>query len=170
MTMNPFVFIVGCPRSGTTLLQRIVDAHPHIAITPETHWVPWRFNKRKGLTPEGFVTPTLISKLLEHRRFPRLQISREALENLLGSGEPVSYSSFVTSIYDLYGKAQGKSLVGDKTPDYVRSIPTLHALWPRAKFVHLIRDGRDVCLSTMNWSKVHKGAGRFATWVVDAVA
>ena len=33
---NPYVFIVGCPRSGTTLLQRMVDAHPQTAITPES--------------------------------------------------------------------------------------------------------------------------------------
>src|SRR3989442_8404264 len=167
---NPFLFIVGCPRSGTTLLQRIVNAHPQIAITPETHWIPRWFNRRKGLTAEGLVTPKLVSKLLEYHKFPKLQIGREQLESLLGSGEPVSFPSFVSGIYDLYGKAQGKPLVGDKTPDYVRSIPTLHALWARAKFVHLIRDGRDVCLSTMSWSKVRKGAGRFATWMVDAVA
>ena len=37
--MNPYVFIVGCPRSGTTLLQRVVDAHPDIAIIFETHWI-----------------------------------------------------------------------------------------------------------------------------------
>jgi hypothetical protein len=38
--MNPFVFIVGCPCSGTTLLQRLPDSHPLVAITPETHWIP----------------------------------------------------------------------------------------------------------------------------------
>jgi len=37
---NPCVFIVGCPRSGTTLLRRIVSAHPQIVITPEAHWIP----------------------------------------------------------------------------------------------------------------------------------
>ena len=60
--MNPFVFIVGCPRSGTTLLQRMVDAHSQIAIVPETHWIARWFEKRKGLTPEGFVRAKLIPK------------------------------------------------------------------------------------------------------------
>ena len=36
---NPYVFIVGCARSGTTLLRRIVNAHPQIAIMPESHWI-----------------------------------------------------------------------------------------------------------------------------------
>src|ERR671912_151923 len=48
VTVNPYVFIVGCPRSGTTLLQRIVDAHPDIAVVFETHWIPRLLEKRRG--------------------------------------------------------------------------------------------------------------------------
>jgi hypothetical protein len=48
VTVNPYVFIVGCPRSGTTLLQRIVGAHPDIAIVFETHWIPRWFEERRG--------------------------------------------------------------------------------------------------------------------------
>ncbi len=168
---NPFVFIVGCPRSGTGLLRRIVDAHAQIAITPESHWIPRCFEKRRGLTPEGLVTPKLISHLLEHPRFAHLHIGREELVRLMGTGEPMSYSSFVTAVFDLYGKAQGKALVGDKTPGYVRRLPTLHALWPMARVVHLIRDGRDVCLSMMSWPRAHqKRPGAFATWKDDPVS
>jgi hypothetical protein len=48
VTVNPYVFIVGCPRSGTTLLQRIVGAHPAIAVVFETHWISRRLEKRRG--------------------------------------------------------------------------------------------------------------------------
>ena len=61
---NPCVFIVGCPRSGTTLLRRMVSAHPQIVITPEAHWIPLWFEQRRGLTPDGFITPELISQSL----------------------------------------------------------------------------------------------------------
>ena len=162
--MNPYVFIVGSPRSGTTLLQRMVDAHPQIAVVHETHWITRYFEKRTGLTSEGFVTPELIPKLLEYRRFPKMKVGREELERLINSDEPVSYPSFVSAIFDLYGQRKGKSLVGDKTPSYVLSLPTLHGLWPTAKFVHIIRDGRDVCLSMLNWKKAQVAAGRLATW------
>jgi hypothetical protein len=162
--VNPYMFIVGCPRSGTTLLRRMVDAHRQIAITRETHWIARYFEKRTGLTPEGFVTPELIPELLEHRRFPKMKVGREELERLINSDEPVSYPSFVSAIFDLYGQRKGKSLVGDKTPAYVRSIATLHGLWPEAKFVHIIRDGRDVCLSILNWKKAQVAARRRATW------
>ena len=165
--MNPYVFIVGCPRSGTTLLQRMVDAHPQIAIVFETHWIPRWFEKRRGLTPEGYVTPKLVSRLLEDRRFKNLKVGREDLERLIQPSEPVPYASFVTSIFDLHGEAAGKRLVGDKTPAYVRSVPTLHDLWPETRFVHIIRDGRDVFLSLKNWSKTGSAAGRFSTWTED---
>jgi sulfotransferase family protein len=165
--MNPYVFIVECPRSGTTLLQRLVNAHPQIAITPETHWIPRFFEKRKGLTPEGWVTPRLISLLLERPRFTCLGIGREELLAMIAGARPVSYSSLVTGIFDSYGKAQGKTVVGDKTPGYVRRIDTLHALWPKARFVHLIRDGRDVYLSTRHRPLHHPKAGVFDTWAEE---
>src|SRR5262249_39863051 len=166
---NPYLFIVGCPRSGTTLLQRIADAHPQIAITPETHWIPRYFERRKGLTLDGWVTRKLIRKLIAYHKFHQLGIGRKELKALLAPGQPVSYARFVSGIFDLYGRAHEKPLVGDKTPGYARSIPTVHALWPEAKFVHLIRDGRDVCLSAINWRKPGQLLSRQPTWKEDAV-
>jgi hypothetical protein len=166
---NPYLFIVGCARSGTTLLQRIVAAHPQIAITPSMHWISGYFRKRKVSRPEDPVTPELVSGLLEDRKFDRFQIRRQDLEGLFGSGAPIPYSRFLAGIFELYGEARGKPLVGNKTAPYVRRLPALHALWPRARFVHLIRDGRDVCLSVRNWTKAESTAGRYATWIEDAV-
>jgi hypothetical protein len=164
---NPYVFIVGCARSGTTLLRRMLDAHPDIAITRETHWIAKRFERQEGVSPDGLVTPELLPRLLAYEKFTRMRIDQDELEGLMAGDEPVSYSSFVAGVFDLYGKVQGKSLVGDKTPAYVRSLPTLHDLWPKARFVHLIRDGRDVALSAVNWSRAFKLANRFSTWAKD---
>jgi len=170
---NPFVFIVGCPRSGTTLLLRMVNAHPQIAIIPEIGWIARRYENRDGLTPEGLVTPAFIQHLSEKGglgRYARLPMSRQELEDLLASGRPLSYAKLITLFFDRYGEARGKALVGNKTVDYVLSIPTLHSLWPHAKFVHLIRDGRDVCLSAISWRKASKLVSRFATWSEDPVS
>jgi hypothetical protein len=166
---NPYAFIVGCPRSGTTLLERLVSAHPDITIVHETHWIPRLYKRKRGLTSDGLVTPELISHLLEEPSFTRLGIGLEELLKI-GNGHPVSYSDFVTGIFDLWGKARGKALVGDKTPGYVRKVHVLHTLWPTARFVHLIRDGRDVCLSMADWPKAHqKRPGIFTTWKDDPV-
>ncbi|MDQ2910306.1 MAG: sulfotransferase [Actinomycetota bacterium] len=165
--MNPYVFLVGCPRSGTTLLHRLTDAHPQLAVIHETLWIPRLFESRKGVTPDGMVTPELIPHLLADRRFPHLGIEPYELEQLLRSNGRPSYASFVTAILDLYGRKRDKPLVGDKSPSYVRSIPTLHALWPAAKFVHLIRDGRDVALSAVAWKKADKIFRHFRRWSAD---
>lgn len=162
---DPYLFIVGCARSGTTLVHRIVDAHPEMAITPEMHWITRQFKSRNGL-----VTPKLVSELAGHKRFAQFEIPREEFEGLLGSGETIPYPTFLNRVFGLYGKIKNKPLVGNKTPAYVRRIPTLHALWPDAKFVHIIRDGRDVCLSILNWKKAERTAGRYASWEEDPVS
>jgi hypothetical protein len=163
---NPHVFIVGCPRSGTTLLQRMANAHPQLAITPETQWIPRFLDKRWGVTRDGLATSDICSRLLEHPGFVGLGISREELLALMRNA-PTPYASLVTGIFDLYGKAQGKPLVGDKTPGYVRRMRTLHALWPQARFVHLIRDGRDVYLSMAARPLEQRKPGVFDTWAKD---
>ncbi|HMF16201.1 MAG TPA: sulfotransferase [Gemmataceae bacterium] len=168
---NPFVFIIGCPRSGTTLLQRLMNAHPDLAITDETFWIPFFFKKRIGLTPEAIVTPELIDRLFSYYKFYRMKIAAEELWKLYDGEKELPYAHLVSLIFDRYGEFWGKPLVGDKTPDYVRDIPTLHQLWPEAKFVHLIRDGRDVCLSALQWSrKAARFESLFSTWAKEPIA
>jgi hypothetical protein len=173
--MNPFLFIVGCARSGTTLLQRLLNAHPELAVVHETHWIPAFWRERTGLTAEGTVTRELLPRLLGHerfrKRFGKAGIGQKELRGLLKTGRPMTYARFVSGLFDLYGRLQGKPLVGDKTPRYVQNMATLHGLWPGARFVHLIRDGRDVCLSALHWKeKAARLASRFSTWGEHAVA
>src|ERR687893_68076 len=110
---DPYLFIVGSARSGTTLMHRIVDAHPHIAITPEMHWITRQFQSRNAL-----VIPELVSELTGHKRFAQFGIPREEFEGLLGSGEAIPFPAFLGRVFDLYGKINDKPLVGNKTPAY----------------------------------------------------
>jgi hypothetical protein len=170
VSRNPFVFVVGCPRSGTTLLRRMLDAHPDLAITRETHWIPELWKRRVGLTADGLVTAGLVDALVADSRFADLSLERRDLDSIVQANGRLSYASFITALFDLYGSRQGKPLVGDKTPGYAREIATLYGLWPRARFVHLIRDGRDVCLSALKWRrKAESFARRFGTWSEDPV-
>lgn len=162
----PYLFIVGCARSGTTLLHRIVDANPLVAITPEMHWVSNHL--RAGGEP--LITSGVLSELTDHKRFSHFELDRADFERLLGPDESVPYREFIGRLFGLYGKAKGKTIVGNKTPAYVRHLPEIHALWPEARFVHIIRDGRDVCLSISNWKKAERTAGRYATWEEDPVS
>jgi hypothetical protein len=163
------VFIVGAARSGTTLLQRMLDAHPQLAVVNETYWLRRRFWEKAGLTREGFVTPALLPQLLASPRFPRMGVTEEDLVGLLTEEGPVRYDRFVARIFDLFAARQGKPLAGDKTPGYVRRIGQMHQLWPRARFLHIVRDPRDVCLSMLEWRSGERTAGQFGTWEMDPV-
>jgi hypothetical protein len=147
----------------------MLDAHPELAITPETHWIPEWLEKARGVSPHGNVTPELVRSLLESARFKKLKVRDADVWELLEAGEPVSYARLVAHVYELFGSRRGKPLVGDKTPGYTRAIPTLHHLFPWARFVHLIRDGRDVCLSATSWHQVERLERRFPTWREDPI-
>jgi Sulfotransferase family len=160
--VNPYVFFVGCPRSGTTLLRRIADAHPQLAVVHESRWIPRTFEHRLGLTPEGFVTSKLLARLLrEPKRLRALEMSGSELQAFFADHDSVHFSDFVSALFDFYGERHGKHLVGDKSPGYVRYLPLLHDLWPETKFVHIIRDGRDVYLSVLDW---RRGATTFSSF------
>jgi hypothetical protein len=149
----------------------MVDAHPLVAITRrETHWIPTCFRKRIGITADDMVTPSLISWLMSDERFQFMNISQAELEALLAAQRALPYADFVSRVFDLYAAHDGKTLAGDKTPGYARQIPMLHALWPTARFIHLIRDGRDVCLSFLDWAKSARVVGRFFSWTSDPIA
>jgi hypothetical protein len=167
--MNPYVFLVGCPRSGTTLLRRIGDAHPELAIVREQHWLPRYWERRIGITSEGIVTSDLLDRLLADRRFLAMEIPLEQVLKLIEKNSSKHYAQFVRELFDLYGQVKGKRLVGEKTPGYVRHLATLNELWPQTKVVHMIRDGRDVALSLLEWSKAVRNVGRFPTWEQDPV-
>jgi Sulfotransferase family len=144
----------------------MVDAHPQIAIIPEIRWLAPRFTSRAGLTPEGLVTPALLDQLSSLGDFTPFPLNREELAELVRSDRPLSYADFIAFLFDRYGQNKGKALVGHKNadPTVPPDIRTLHTLWPNAKFVHLIRDGRDVCLSVNGWRLAKNLKKAFSNW------
>ena len=103
-----------------------------------------------------------------YKRFHRLGLPDRSVNEAAASAK--TYGDFVAHLYSQFAAAHGKRLGGEKTPDYVRYLPWLHGLVPGARTVHIIRDGRDVALSTLDWARVNKGPGRFALWQEEPVA
>lgn len=166
--MNPYVFLVGCPRSGTTVLQRMAGGHPDLAVIGELHWVPRWWVRRRGIAADGSVTPELARRVVGHAHFDRLELDAEHVTSLASARSPIHYADFVSRLLDLHGELKGKRHVGVKTPQYALHVPTLDALWPEARFVHLVRDGRDVALSLLDWSRAQRSL-RAAPWNEDPV-
>ncbi len=161
MSRNPYVFVVGCPRSGTTLLQRMLDHHPRLAVANDTHFIP-RAVTSSSTGADLPLTADLIERVRTYRRFPRLGLAEAAVDSAAANAH--TYRGFVSALYSEFAAMHGKPLGGEKTPDYVRCLPFLHALFPWVKTLHIIRDGRDVALSTLEWANEDKGPGKFQLW------
>jgi hypothetical protein len=146
----PSPFICGVTRSGTTLLRLMLDTHPQVAIPGETHWVPRlikRMERRKLTADEAadFVT--------EHKRWGDFHLDAEELRARWRALRPFTAGDAIRSFYGLYAEREGKPRYGDKTPGYLREMLRIQRVLPEVRFVHIIRDGRDVALSVLklNW-------------------
>jgi hypothetical protein len=143
---EPVPFVVGMNRSGTTLLRMMLDAHPKLTIPPETHFVPDLIKacRQPGATPE-----TALAAMKSAREWGDFGFSDEEMLGRLRS-KRLKPGAAVRTFYEAYMDQQGKSRWGEKTPTYVQRMPLIQGALPEARFVHVIRDGRDVALSVLD--------------------
>jgi glycosyltransferase involved in cell wall biosynthesis len=142
-----FPFVVGCPRSGTTLLRAMLDSHSQLAIPPESYFIHDLYARYGPRPLRRFSLSGFQAALLAHERFPQWGLREADVETAFAAQRPRSYADALRVVYSVYADANGKARYGDKTPAYVLQLRTLAALFPEARFVHIIRDGRDVALS-----------------------
>lgn len=139
----PAPFIVGVPRSGTTLLRLMLDAHSRLAIPAETHFLPALLRGRlRGLSTEAF-----LGVVIGDETWANFGLDPVRYQDTVRGLEPFTVSEALRSFYRLYAARFGKDRWGDKTPPHRRHLASIQKLLPEAHFVHLIRDGRDVALS-----------------------
>ena len=150
MISKPPFFIVGCSRSGTTLLQTLLDAHPNIAIPPESHIFD-RFSEifdTYGDLHQISHLRLLVKDLLRDERIKQWQL-KTTVSAFCDELRDLSLRSVLSLLFELYARQQGKGHWGDKTPDHIMYLSEIKSLFPEAKFIHLIRDGRDVANSLL---------------------
>lgn len=139
--------VIGAPRSGTTLLRFMLDAHPSLAIPPETGFLAASALLDCDLSDaEGF------HQVVTH--FPPdapawndFDVDADVLRRELLQLEPFDSSEGFRAFYRLYAEGHGKPRYGDKTPMYCEHVDLVARLLPEAHFIHIIRDGRDTALS-----------------------
>jgi len=148
---DPFPFIVGRGRSGTTLLRAMLDSHPAMAVPPESHFVVPLIKRRRTLEKGGRLSvDPFIADLGRRYGFQRWDIELGSVEDRLREGEPLDLAEGIRQVFHLYAQMRGKTRYAEKTPMNVLHIPLLAAVFPEARFIHLIRDGRDVALSYLD--------------------
>jgi hypothetical protein len=143
----PF-FIVGSSRSGSTLLRLMLASHSRITIPSETWFLTalveeFPFDK---LLQEDEIS-SAISVMTNHYTWPDMGLDAAEVRCRVAKLSGVRLRDLVEIVYRWHMEVEGKSRWGDKTPAYIEIVPPLAAMFGDAKFIHLIRDGRDVAKS-----------------------
>ncbi|MFI6394676.1 sulfotransferase family protein [Nonomuraea sp. NPDC050547] len=145
------IFVIGCPRSGTTMLQLMLHSHPRIAVPPETRFLVPAYYRRRvfGDLRVASARQALAQWIAtdKNTKFRELKIDKDDYVQESADG-PGSLGSVIGTAFRMYADRFGKARWGDKRPSYVKQVDLLLRLFPDAQFVHLIRDGRD-CVSSL---------------------
>jgi hypothetical protein len=136
------VFIVGCERSGTTLLAVVLDRHSEMAVTPETHFCI-KVGRRGAGDHERW-----LERFYGWQRTAALGLGRAELEARFRQG-PADAANLLRAALEEYARRHGKVRVGEKTPFHLYHVPRLLEWYPEARVVCIVRDGRDVVLSIL---------------------
>jgi hypothetical protein len=173
VTETPPLFVLGVRRSGTTLLRVMLDRHSKLAIPDESYFVPQLAHRhRTPVDAEAFVD--------DLRRLPTLRDWELSVDDARARLRPgMTIGEAIGAVFETYAADRGKTRWGDKTPMYMEHLDLLERLFPGARYVHLIRDGRDAALSflampegivTRTWAHPRSAADFACQWRREVAA
>jgi len=151
----PFFFVVGRPRSGTTLLRTLFDAHPNVSFPPESQFIvnlyP-KYGKKTNWTEKDILE--FYEDLLSQWLFDTWNMDHDDLKKaLLSYTGNTTYGTLCKVVYKQYNSLFKKGtlkFIGDKNPGYAIYTHLLLKIFPEAKFIHITRDYRDNFVSIKN--------------------
>jgi len=143
-----FVFLGGAGRSGTTLLRAMLDAHPRVACGPELKLVPAICTLRDQWWQA--MAPDLQAAGLDEGHLD------------------AALRAFVTTLLEGMVEDPRAVRVAEKTPHNLLHMATLGRLYPRARFVHVVRDGRAVAASLVRQAWIDPASGEPIWYCKDA--
>ncbi len=148
--MKPPIFIIGNPRSGTTLMRLLISGHKNIVIPPESSFAVWLYSKYEDQPTDSSFISKYIVDLMQTKKIDTWNLNNKDLyEYLLSQNKYQSYGDFVSRIYLFYAHKQKKSAHrwGDKNNSHIMYLSAIDKIFPKAYYIHIIRDGRDVACS-----------------------
>ncbi len=154
------IFIVGCPRSGTTILATILNSHPEIATATETHFFNYISHEKKydwkNFTEAHFELFLDESRIVDF--YTLLKITKDELresfkKTKLSSNPDNNKKQIFNILIETLLEKKAKKFFCEKTPQHLQNVEKIIELYPKAKIIHLIRDGRDTVnsLIKMPW-------------------
>ncbi|MEZ5084185.1 MAG: sulfotransferase [Bacteroidales bacterium] len=148
----PFFFIIGRPRSGTTLLRTLLDAHPNVIIPHESPVILNLFNRyiKKVNWSEKDIR-NFYNDLKSQHIFSHWNINEnELFSSLLECKGEFTYQGLIKVLYSRFTsvyKKKNTQIIGDKNPVYSYNFNRLFPIFPNARIIHITRDYRDQIVS-----------------------
>lgn len=153
------IFVVGCPRSGTTLLSVILDRHSAVAVPPETHFAanvwPATFTAPANEDCLELMSAESLKAVLEGTPLRDLDLDAAAVFRRL-RGAPVTPAKLLQSVLEEYAAVRRKPRVAEKTPGHELYVEQIAQWFPNARFVWIVRDGRAVVQSQRRMHWIHE--------------
>jgi hypothetical protein len=162
--MTSPIFIVGMPRSGTTLTARILGRHPHIFIPGETHFFddiytrchelgnPWEIEAQERIVARLSTLYDRFNEPADQARITKLFAKPSILDELKTSSR--TYGELFSCFMHVQMRDAGKIRWGNQVPKDIFHIKEILSFYPDAKFLVCVRDIRDFLLSYQNqWRK-----------------
>ena len=155
------LFVIGLSRSGTTLIRDLLNRHDQVNLPKaESHFIPMLV-KQFGETPD-------LNDPVIRRRMVRMIAASTYASIMANRGQPIDPDAILarmprTDLCDFLGflfrrcaeePGRTDTIWGDKTPNYLMHVPMLKRICPEARFLHIVRDVRDRCISVRGmWRK-----------------
>ncbi len=148
---NAPIFVVGHPRSGTTLLRLILNAHSRIVIPPEAHVASFlrRCEKTYGPLVVEANRRRAVERLVGKRRMQEWGFEEEEMYMRAMEADPPTPGGVFAALMSLWTDKERKPRWGEKTPGTYRFLPEVNTWFPDCQVVHIVRDGRDVAVSCL---------------------
>jgi hypothetical protein len=147
--IKPF-FVIGNPRSGTTLLRLMLNRHEEIVVPPECGFSVWlsdSFSQRDFTIPEA--GKEFVSQVVRSRKFETWGLDENEIIQFVHRQQPTTYREAVLAIYLFYALKQGRTpnWIGDKNNHYIKQLDVLEEIFNSPRYVFIVRDGLDVACS-----------------------
>ncbi len=167
MSSDRPIFVVGCPRSGTTMLSLMIHAHPRLAMPPESRFLlkTWRKREKYGDLSKPQQRMALAKSCVRTGSKVRdLGLDPDETLQAILAAPPTIGSAFGT-VFKMFADKHGAARWGDKRPAYYQEVDVLLRLFPDAQIVHIVRDGRAnvASLKKMPWWP-YDSIGSMAAW------
>lgn len=167
---NSPIFIVGCPRSGTTLLRKVIASHSNIIVSPESHFFNYWLKEYGHLNlSDGSEFQHFWQDFSTSKRFSYFDLEPNAFLAKLRNQNSISFKRVFQLLMSEYAATQKKLRWGEKTPAHYDYLETILDWFPDAKIIWLIRDPRAVVASLLKvkWASNYAYANSYY-WLSSA--